>query len=80
MIVWRTCSRVERCIGSEVVEGEGFELSLVITVEASHLGPSEWLAVFPDRYAYERVEFGYGPLSSVDNLVLCLEELNCDES
>ena len=54
---------MERCIGSEVVEGERFELTLMIAMEASHPRTSEGLTVFADRNAYERVEFGYGPLS-----------------
>ena len=80
MIVRRTRGGVERCLGPKVIEGERLELSLVIAVEASHLRPREGLAVFPDRYANERVELGYGSLSSVDNFILCLEELNRDES
>ena len=80
MIVRRARGGVERFLGSEVVEGERFELTLVIAMEASHPRTSEGLTVFADRNAYESVEFGYGPLSSVDDFVLCFKELNRDES
>jgi hypothetical protein len=80
MIVRWTCGGVERSLGSEVVKREGFELPLVIAMEAPHPGTSDWLAVFADRNAYERVELGYGSFSGVDDLVLGLKELNRDES
>ena len=80
VVVRRTRGGVKRCFGSEVVESERFELTLVIAMEASHPRTSEGLTVFADRNAYERVEFGYGPLSSIDDFVLCFKELNRDES
>ena len=80
MIVRWTCGGVERSLGSEVVKREGFELTLMIAMEASHPRTSEGLTVFADRNAYERVELGYGSFSGVDDFVLGLKELNRDES
>ena len=80
MIVRWTCGGVERSLGSEVVKREGFELPLVIAMEAPHPGTSERLAVFADRNTYERVELSYGSFSGVDNFVLGLKELNRDKS
>jgi len=79
MVVRRARGRMKRRFCPEFIERERLELSLVVTVESAHLGPREWLTVFPDWYAYERVELGYGPFRGVDDLVLSLEELHRNE-
>ena len=54
-------------------------MPLVIAMKATDSRSRKGLAIFPDRYANERVEFGYSALCCVDDLVLCFKEFNCDE-